>query len=129
MPKLTRSLPKYRKHKATGQAIVTIGCRDFYLGPHGTKASKTEYDRLISEWLAEGRLRLAASSSDALSVTELCAAFWRYAKAYYVKNGKQTGTADNFKPAIRLLKQIYGHTRANDFSPTALKMLRSKMIL
>ena len=52
MPTLISSVPKYRKHKATGQAIVTIQGRDFYLGPHGTKASKLEYDRLIGEWLA-----------------------------------------------------------------------------
>ena len=47
MPKLTSSLPKYRKHRASGQAIVTIGRKDFYLGPHGTKASKREYDRIV----------------------------------------------------------------------------------
>jgi len=36
-------LPKYRKHRATGQAIVTLAGRDHYLGPHGTVASKLEY--------------------------------------------------------------------------------------
>lgn len=29
--------------------------KDFYLGVHGTQASKTEYDRLIAEWLVAGR--------------------------------------------------------------------------
>ena len=55
MPRLSDSLPKYRKHKATGQAVVTLNGRDFYLGPHGTAASKLEFDRLIGEWLAKGR--------------------------------------------------------------------------
>ena len=32
--------PKYRKHRASGQAVVTLNGRDIYLGPHGTKASK-----------------------------------------------------------------------------------------
>ena len=46
MPTLKNDqLPKYRKHKASGQAIVTIGGRDNYLGPHGTVVSKLEYDR------------------------------------------------------------------------------------
>lgn len=37
MPTLTKAVPKYRKHKATGQAVVTIGGRDHDLGRHGTK--------------------------------------------------------------------------------------------
>ena len=51
----SKSLPKYAKHKASGQAVVRLSGKDFYLGPHGTKASKLEYDRLIGEWLANGR--------------------------------------------------------------------------
>jgi hypothetical protein len=51
MPRLTRSVPSYRKHRASGQAIVTLCGRDFYLGPHGTKVSRDEYDRLVGEWL------------------------------------------------------------------------------
>jgi hypothetical protein len=30
------SFPKYRKHKASGQAVVTLAGRDHYLGPRGT---------------------------------------------------------------------------------------------
>jgi hypothetical protein len=55
MPLLTQSVPKYRKHKQSGQAIVTINGRDYLLVPHGTKASRLEYDRLITEWLSSGR--------------------------------------------------------------------------
>ena len=47
MPRLTKSVPKYRKHRASGQAIVTLNGRDHYLGPHRTQASRIEYDRLI----------------------------------------------------------------------------------
>ena len=50
----SKSLPKHRKHKRSGQAIVTLSGKDFYLGPHGTNASKLEYDRLIGEWLTHG---------------------------------------------------------------------------
>ena len=39
MPKLINAVPKYRKHKASGQAIITLCGRDFYLGPHGSKTS------------------------------------------------------------------------------------------
>ena len=55
MPILKEALPKYRKHKASGQAVVTIRGQDFYLGPWNTKASHTEYDRIIAEYLTAGR--------------------------------------------------------------------------
>ncbi len=58
MPRLTNATPKYRKHKASGQAIVTLCGKDHYLGPHGTKASNVEYDRLVAEWLSQGRPRV-----------------------------------------------------------------------
>ncbi|QDS96906.1 hypothetical protein HG15A2_01650 [Adhaeretor mobilis] len=32
-------VPKCRKHRASGQAIVTLSGSDHYLGPRGTKAS------------------------------------------------------------------------------------------
>jgi hypothetical protein len=59
MPRLVNSVPRYRKHRASGPAIVISG-RDHYLGPYGTKASHIEYDRLIAEWLASGRRPLNA---------------------------------------------------------------------
>ena len=44
------SVPGYRKHRPTGQAVVTLSGQDFYLGPHGTKTSQAEYDRVVAEW-------------------------------------------------------------------------------
>jgi hypothetical protein len=38
MPKLIHRTPRYCKHRASGQAIVTIDGRDIYPGPHGTAA-------------------------------------------------------------------------------------------
>ena len=89
MPKLSNSVPKYRKHRASGQAVVTLNGRDIYLGPHGTKASKREYDRLTSEWLANGRGLPPGQASD-LTVAELLLRYWQYAQGYYRKNGEPT---------------------------------------
>jgi hypothetical protein len=56
MPKLApNQVPSYRLHKQSGQAIVTLNGRDFTLGRHGTKESRDEYQRVTSEWLANGR--------------------------------------------------------------------------
>ena len=44
-------VPKYRRHKSSGQAVVTLGGRDCYLGKYNTAASKQAYQRLTAEWL------------------------------------------------------------------------------
>ncbi|MHB0957257.1 MAG: hypothetical protein ACYC0X_24535 [Pirellulaceae bacterium] len=55
-------VPSYRRHKPTNQAVVTINGQDIYLGKWNTAASKAEYDRLIAEFLANGR-RLQSDAS------------------------------------------------------------------
>ena len=54
-PRLIQSNPSYRRRHASGQAVVTLDGRDVYLGPHGTKASRSDYDHVIGEWLANVR--------------------------------------------------------------------------
>src|SRR3954468_1569029 len=83
MPRLTKSVPSYRKHRATGQAVVTVNGHDYYLGPHGTKASKLEYDRLIGEWLASGRSPAFGRPADSITIAKLLLAYLTHAKAYY----------------------------------------------
>ncbi len=82
MPKLKISLPNYRRHKVSGQAMVTLEGRDSYLGPHSSQSSIMEYDRLIAEWLANGR-RLSVENGLSTTVEELLAAFWEHAENYY----------------------------------------------
>lgn len=128
MPLLSKSAPKYRLHRASGQAVVTIAGKVHYLGPHGTKISHREYDRIVGEWLAAGRPSFPAATEAELTITELAAAFWKYAAQKYRKHGRSTGTAENFKPTISLLKQRYGHTHAAEFGPLALKALQLALI-
>ena len=126
MPRLSNSTPKYRKHRKSGQAIVTLCGKDFYLGPHGTQASRREYDRLVGEWLQNGR-HLAVETAG-ITVTELAARYWRFAKEYYRKYGQCTGTAPNIKITLRILRRRYGQTNACDFGPLALKAVRQSMV-
>jgi hypothetical protein len=51
MPKRSNRLPKYRLHKSSGQAVVTLNDFDHYLGDHGTEESKQAYQRNVTEWL------------------------------------------------------------------------------
>ena len=127
MPRLSHALPKYRKHRGSGQAIVNLNGQDFYLGPHGTKASKIEYDRLIGEWLANGRQPLHGTRQDIL-IVELCLRYWKFAKGHYQKNGRCTRVTPGIKCALRYLKNWYGKTPAAEFGPLALKGIRDSMI-
>ena len=111
---------KYRKHCGSGQAVVTLSGRDYYLSPHGTKASKLEYDRLIGEWLAVGRNPLHAGP-DVITVMELDACFWRFAKGYYQKDGRCTRVTPTIKCALKYLKESYGKQPTAEFGPLALK--------
>jgi hypothetical protein len=69
MPKLVSCLPKYRKHKASGQAVVTLNGQDHYLGRWKSAASKAEYNRLIGEYLAHGRV--IQDTSEETTVSEV----------------------------------------------------------
>jgi len=51
MPRRTRSVPLYRKHRVSGQAIVTLNGRNLYLGPHGSIASRDECDGRLDDAL------------------------------------------------------------------------------
>lgn len=128
MPWRSDHHPTYRLHRVSGQGIVTLDGRDHYLGPYGTEQSRREYDRLIGEWLLQGR----QSPDDrrvAVSVTELIAAFWTHAKTYYRRpDGTPTTELKNFKDALKPLRRTYGHTTAAEFGPLALKAVREEMI-
>ncbi len=127
MPWSNNHLPKYRKHRASGQAVVTLNGRDHYLGPHGTQVSKRKYDCLIGEWLQNNRNPIFAPT-DSPTIVELCARYWQYAKGYYVKDGKCTGENPSIRIALRFLREWYGKSPAAEFGPLALKNLRQRMI-
>lgn len=130
MPKLVNAVPKYRKHRASGQAVVSIGGRDYYLGPYGTKGSRVEYDRRITEWLAKGRKSFASEEHDrGITITELLARYWQFAEGYYRdKHGRLTRRLDNIRLSLRPLRRLYGHTPAAEFGPLALKAVRQTML-
>ena len=127
MPWPSDRIPKYRKHRGSGQAVVTIAGRDYYLGPYGTKASRLEYDRQITQWLAAGRPNMT-TDPDAITIVEVIARYLRFAREYYRKGGETTGEYRNMIDAVRPLKQLYGRHPAGEFGPSAFKAVRQKLI-
>lgn len=128
MPKLVNSVPTYRRHKASGQAIVTLCGKDFYLGPHGSKVSRDYYDQLTAEWLTNGR-RLPSEELASITINELLAAFWLHAGAYYVGlDGNPTKEVDSYRQAMKPLRALYGSSSVEDFGPLRLKAVRNKYL-
>lgn len=127
MPRLVHTVPKYRRHRGSKQAIVTLNGRDHYLGPHGTKASRLEYDRLIGEWLAAGRQPLHVTSFE-LTVAELCLRYWKFAVSYFQAHDAKNRNLPALKMTIKYLRGRYSRTPAVEFGPLALKAIRRQMI-
>ena len=121
-------LPSYRRHKPTGQAVVTLSGKDYYLGRWNSRASRAEYDRLIGEWLAAGRCLPSSRSGTDLTVAELGCAYWNFAKGYYRKDGQPTRSLDRVKLAVRLLRKTYGPTLAHSFGPLALQAIQRELV-
>src|SRR5262245_40727580 len=91
MARPRKSVPSYRLHRQSGQAVVTLSDglgnrRDVLLGRFDTPESLQEYTRVLSEWVANGR-RLTAGSAEGsapdLTVNEMAVAYWQWAETYY----------------------------------------------
>lgn len=128
MPKLSPdSVPSYRLHKQSGQAIVTLSGRDFLLGAHGTPESHQEYRRRVGEWLANGR-QLPEQRAD-MTVGMLVNLFRQHAEKYYRHaDGTPSGELDNFYQVLSPLRKLYGSTPAAEFGPLKLKGFRDVMM-
>jgi integrase len=131
MPKPSKSVPKYRHHKATGQAIVTLGGRDHYLGRFGSKSSRMLYDRMVSEWLASNR-SLPPREGYEFLIKDLIIRYWKFVKeefkAKVTQRGKPNTTAERLRSCLRLLRNHYADLPAEEFGPVSLKALRQRMI-
>jgi hypothetical protein len=104
MPKTsTLRVPSYRRHKPTGQAVVTINGRDLYLGKWGSAASRAEYDRLIAEFLANGR-RLQSDADG--TVVEVLNAYRKFAEDYYRKGGRVTSEYAGINEALKIVREL-----------------------
>ena len=114
-------IPNYRKHKQSGQAIVTLtdgmgGRKDVLLGKFGTQKSRHEYARVIREWEVNGRrLPVSPAAKREISVNELILVYWQFAENYYIKDGLPTSELDSIRHASKFLKRLYGSTPARDF--------------
>ena len=127
LSKSPRKIPKFRRHKASGQAFVELNGRRLYLGRHDRPETRAEYDRVIAEWLAAGR-QLPVPPED-LTVVEFLARFLDAAEIRYgARDGGHSTELLNVKRAIGFVRKLYGHCRVSEFGPRALMAIRQQMV-
>jgi integrase len=131
------TLPQYRKHKASGQAIVTLpfadgSRRDYLLGPFGSEESYREHVRLLAEWRASNHNPPSPVAGDT-TIAELCWRFFSHVESFYRHpDGTPTSEIGEYKLALRALRGakegFYAHTLCRDFGALQLKTVRQEMI-
>ena len=99
-----------------------------YLGKYDSPESRAEYDRLISEWVGQGRPAELREDFDRPNLNEVVLAYWEFASGYYVKDGRPTRELEINKLAMRPLAQMYGEIPADEFTPHRLRTVRARMV-
>lgn len=122
-------IPAYRRHAASGKAVVTLAGRDVYLGEFGSKASVDAYRRHVARWL-DPDFAAAANAADGYVVNELIVAYLEHAETYYRTPDRTQVTThrDKIKQAVRPLAAMYGSTMTDAFDAEALTAVRDEMI-
>lgn len=127
MPWPKNRIPAYCHHKPTDQAYVRLGGKLFYLGRYNSAASRREYDRLTSEWLAAGRK--IKTDPESVTVGEIVLGFVKHAQVYYRKpDGTPTSEATRVVSELRPLIKLYKDQPAAAFGPLSLEAVRNEMI-
>ncbi len=129
MPRLSARIPKYRFHKASGQAVVTLDGKDFYLGKHGTTESQNRYHEEVVQWQLKRRLpEQLVGNRSALTINELFVAYWEFVQVHYRKNGSPTSEVEDIRLSVREVLDLHGCTIVDEFGPLRLKAVRQAMI-
>lgn len=137
MPRPRSPVPSYRKHKQSGQAVVTVsvngGRKDVLLGRHGTPESKQEYERILATLRTPGGAAAILSPGAAgradTTVAEVLVAFWAHAQRHYRDaDDNPTTEIGLYKLALKPVRAMYAHVPAVEFGPRALKACRQWMI-
>jgi integrase len=134
MARPRKTVPTYRLHKQSGQAIVTLtdglgGRKDVLLGRYGSEESRSEYARVLSEWQASGSCTPVQVAVTDPTINELLLKYWHWATGHYRDaNGNPSRELENLKDALKPLRRLYGGTAARGFGPLALRAVQEDMV-
>jgi integrase len=130
MTKSAGYIPQHCPHKSLGLGYVRLNGKMLYTGTWGSPEAAQEYDRLIQEWIANGRqLPSQPARRGEATIDDLVAAFWVHAEEWYRRlDGSQTGELKNIRYAVKPLRARYGRLPLSRFGPSELKAYREAII-
>lgn len=121
------SVPQYRQHRATGQACCYVNRKRVYLGVYDSPESKRRYSELIARLEAEPVGQVVSSpvptSHPPVYLTQL---LLKYATEELPRYSRDEQHCQ--KGVIRIVRQLFGETFANDFGPLRLRTVRDAML-
>ena len=127
MPRPRSSMPAYRFH-VSGQAVVTLAGKDFYLGPHDSPESRARYFELVQEYNANGKIApetRAHQKEQAITVRTVTGEYREWIKERYANSYKERKRHESL---CTTLEDEYGHVAAHEFGPRKLTELRDLFI-
>jgi integrase len=68
------------------------------------------------------------TATKSITVTELVASYWDWARGYYVKNGRPSGHLPKVRQALRVLRELYGSTSAASIGPLAMRAIQGHCV-
>lgn len=121
-------VPGYRLHKPSGQAVVTLGGKDHYLGQHGSDESRAKYQRLVAEYARNGFRVPEVRVGEPYRVGELCDEFLTWAEREYRRaDGQPTGSVENVRLAMRAMFELFADLPTEDFGPKSLVLYQETL--
>lgn len=131
MPKLNARLPKYSLHRRSGLAVVFLGGKAIYLGPHGSPESKTKYREVVGDWLkgrsarpAPTRRAKTSAVPAATNVATVLLAYREHARAYYTDSRE----VQTLGEALRPLRLAHGKMPLDQLRPEHIRAIRAEWI-
>lgn len=106
------NLPKYRRQKSKpyDRAFVELNGQRIYLGRWDSPKSKEQYERLMADWLANGRQLSVAA--DEILINELLTRFIQHAELYYRRrDGSPTQEISDIMMSLRPVRKLFGNKR------------------
>jgi hypothetical protein len=104
------------------QAFVKIAGQHIWLGRYGEPITQEKYDRLVGEWLADGRSlpRPPPPPDQPPTILEVLAPYSVWAKQLYTQ-----AEAHTIRAALRIVEQLYGSLPSIEFGPDAMRAVRA----
>lgn len=116
-------IPGYRHHKPSGQAFIEWRGKRYYLGKHGSLASKDAYKRFLQQHVLPHHPVPPEIKPGRLSIATLCVHFLEWAKPNVRANEYWAYTT-----GCNTLVKLHGLTMADKFGPVKLNEVRDAWI-